>query len=274
MTRSEITLPPGPHSSAVWQLLRYSQSPLAFLEECAHRYGDPFTIQQAGYGSFVMLSSPDAVRDVFRGDSASLHAGEGIEFLNAIVGDHSVLVLDGERHARQRQALLPPFKGERMRSYFDVMQKTTLQILGHWQSGQKVRSIEPMQEITLRVMLQVVLGITSEVQLEEFATKVRRVLELARGRYGLILVKVLPIELLQRIRWLPVYRRLHNLDVALFSFIENYRRIPREERGETVLADLLEARHQNGQQPSNSNGNTPAHPNGNAPAFQKQVPFN
>jgi cytochrome P450 len=228
-------------------LLRYSQSPLAFLEECARRYGDPFTIRQAGYGTFVMLASPDAAKDVFRGDQRSLHAGEGNEFLNAVVGANSVLVLDDELHARQRRVLFPPLKRERMRSYFDMMQATTLEVVRAWLPGQQLRMIEQMQEITLRVMLQVVLGVTSAIQLAEVAGKVRRVLELGRGRYGLILVKVLPIGLLQRTRWLPFYQRMHELDVALFAFIENCRRMPAVERGENVLADLLEARHEDGQ---------------------------
>ncbi len=247
MARSVVPLPPGPNAPSAWQLLRYSQSPLAFLEECARRYGDPFTIRQAGYGTFVMLASPDAVKDVFRGDPRALHSGEVNEFLNAIVGTNSVLVLDDEPHARQRRVLLPPLKGERMRSYFDVMQATTLEVVRAWLPGQKLGMIEPMQEITLRVMLQVVLGVTSATQLAEFAGKVRRVLELGRGRYGLILVKILPVGLLQRTRWLPFYQRLHDLDVALFAFIETCRHQPAEERGENVLADLLEARHEDGQ---------------------------
>jgi hypothetical protein len=40
MARNLVPLPPGPNTPSAWQLLRYSRSPLAFLEGCAHRYGD------------------------------------------------------------------------------------------------------------------------------------------------------------------------------------------------------------------------------------------
>ena len=246
MTQGVVPLPPGPKAPSVWQLLRYSQSPLPFLDECARRYGDPFTIRWAGYGTYVMLASPEAVKDVFRGDPHALHSGEGNEFLTASVGANSVLVLDDEPHAQQRRVLLPPLKGERMRSFFDAMQAATLDIVRAWSPGQKLGMIEPMQEITLKVMLQVVLGLSSALQLEDFAGKVRRVLELGRGRHGLILVKILPVGLLQRTRWLPFYRRMHELDVALFACIENSRHKPVAERGENVLADLLEAVHEDG----------------------------
>ena len=101
-------LPPGPPTSAVVQLLRYSQSPLPFLDGHARRYGDPFTIRLAGYGPLVMLATPTAVQDVFRGEPHVLHSGEGNEFATSIVGKNSVLVLDDEPHARQRRVLLPP----------------------------------------------------------------------------------------------------------------------------------------------------------------------
>src|SRR5947209_425169 len=120
-------LPPGPKTPAAWQLIRYSYSPLSFLEACSRRYGDPFTIRQAGYGKFVMLADPQAVKDVFRGGPHALHSGEGNEFLTATVGESSVLVLDDEPHARQRRILLPPLKGERMRSFFDAMQAATVE---------------------------------------------------------------------------------------------------------------------------------------------------
>ena len=60
-------LPPGPKTPAVWQLHYYSLWPLPFLEGCARRFGTPFTIRIAGYGTLVMLTAADAVKDVFRG---------------------------------------------------------------------------------------------------------------------------------------------------------------------------------------------------------------
>ena len=206
MTRGVAPLPPGPTTPAVWQLLRYSHSPLPFLEACARHYGDPFTVRWAGFGSFVMLASPDAVKDVFRGDAHTLHSGEGNEFLSASVGKNSVLILDGEPHARQRRVLLPPLKGDRMRSFFDRMQAATLEAVRAWPVGQRLEMLVPMQQITLRVILQVVLGLDSATHIDDFSVKVDRVLELGRGRYGLIWVKILPISALQRTRCLSFHR--------------------------------------------------------------------
>lgn len=61
LTRATAALPPGPKAPAVWQLHRHNRSPLPFLEHCAHRYGDPFTVRLAGYGALVILTAADAV---------------------------------------------------------------------------------------------------------------------------------------------------------------------------------------------------------------------
>jgi cytochrome P450 len=235
------TIAPVPKSPAAWQLLRYSRSPLPFLEECASRYGDTFLLRFAGYGKFVMLVDPGAVRDVFRGEAHALHSGESNEFFAATVGPSSVLVLDDEAHARQRRVLLPPLKGERMRSFFDAMQRATLDALRTWPLGRPMRMLEPMQQITLRVILEAVLGLRSGAGQEQVERQVQDLLAQTRGRHALILAKVLPLGLLQKIRWLPFYRQLHALDASLYSLLAQGRRLSASERGENILADLLAA---------------------------------
>jgi cytochrome P450 len=236
---------PGPKAPAVWQLLRYSHSPLPLLEECGRRYGDAFLLRWAGFGNFVMLADPRAVQDVFRGDGHALHSGEGNEFLVPTVGPNSVLVLDGEPHARQRRVLLPPLKGERMRSFFGTMQAVTLEAMGAWPVGRPLRMLEPMQQITLRIILQAVLGLGAGPERDVIEGQVRRLLAQGRSRYSFVLIKVLPIRLLQRTRWMPYFRQMHALNESLYSLIRSCRAAPAA-RGENVLADLLAATHEDG----------------------------
>ena len=99
-TLPATSLPPGPQSPAWWQLTRFAGDPLGLFDECHRRYGDTFTLHIAGNGRFVMISDPEAVREVFRGDPDVLHSGEANALFTATVGRHSVLVLDGAPHAR------------------------------------------------------------------------------------------------------------------------------------------------------------------------------
>jgi cytochrome P450 len=246
MLQRAEALPPGPSAPAAWQLVRYSQAPLRFLERCAVRYGDPFSVRWAGYGTFVMLSDPAAVRDVFRGDPKALHSGEGNEFLSATVGRSSVLVLDGEPHARQRRLLMPPLKGERMRVFFDAMRSATEQEVATWPVGTPLRMLEPMQRITLRVISQAVLGMSPGPDLADLERKVETVLAFGRVRHVVIWAKLVPSHLLAGSKWLPYFRQMRALDEAIFALVANLRRRPAGDRGQSVLADLLAATHEDG----------------------------
>jgi unspecific monooxygenase len=247
MLQERVSLPPGPKAPAVWQLLRYTHEPLSYLESCARQYGDRFLVRLAGYGKLVMLADPEAVRDVFRGDPHVLHSGEGNEFMSGTVGPNSVLVLDDQPHARQRRILLPPLKGERMRSFFDAMQSATLEAVKGWPPDRPVRMVEPMQWITLRVILQAVLGLAPGPRLTGLEDKVGRMLALGRSRYGLALLPLVPQRLLRNSRWVPYFRQMRALDEALFALIAERRREPAAARGENVLADLLAASHEGGE---------------------------
>jgi cytochrome P450 len=246
MSPTSATLPPGPRSPGAWQLLHYSHSPLPFLEGCAARYGDAFAVRWPGYGTFVMLSDPDAVRDVFRGDGHALHSGEGNEFLSATVGRSSVLVLDEAPHTRQRRILLPPLKGERMRAFFDAMRSATEQEIAALPLHTPVRMVEPMRRITLRVIAQAVLGLPPGAGLERFERNTARMLAFARTRHTLIWAKLVPSRLLAGAKWLPYFRQMRGLDDAIFGHIAALRGRRADERGRSVLADLLAATHEDG----------------------------
>ena len=241
-----LALPPGPRLPAALQIVAYSRTPLELLEANARRHGDTFTIRLAGYGRLIMLSDPSAVRDVFRGDPRVLHSGEGNEFLSASVGDNSVLVLDDEPHERQRRVLTPPLSGEAMRAHSDTIVEVTREVLRGWEPGRTLPMLEPMRAITLRVILRAVLGLREPAALANLAGRVERALDLGRGQYGLILVKLLPVNLLLRTPGLPFRRHTRALDEALYALLEARRALPPAERGPSVLTDLLAAHHADG----------------------------
>jgi cytochrome P450 len=246
VSASFATLPPGSTAPPAWQLLSYSHAPLDLLERRARLHGEAFTMRLAGYGRLVMLSDPAAVRDVFRGDSRALHSGEGNAFLSALVGRTSVIVLDNEPHERQRSILGPLLIGEVLRSHAATIVDATAEALNDWPAGRTRPAIELMRDITLRVILGAVLGLSERGELADAANLVRRVLELAGGRYGLILVKVLPVALLMRARGLPFERRTRALNGALQGLIDARRQQALGERGSSVLSELLVARHADG----------------------------
>ena len=101
-----MDLPPGPRAPAIWQTMAWMTRPGAFLRRVHARYGDPATIRTYWTEEpMVLFSSPDAVRAVFRLDPATAPAGQSWEFLRPFAGEHSILLLDGEEHLRERRLM-------------------------------------------------------------------------------------------------------------------------------------------------------------------------
>ena len=61
------------------------------------------------------------MREIFAGDPAVFHAGEANSLLGPVMGQHSVLLLDGAEHRRARALLTPAFSGRALRGYADLV---------------------------------------------------------------------------------------------------------------------------------------------------------
>ena len=106
----------------------------------------------------VVTADPAAVKQVFTGDPDLLHAGEGNIVLAPMLGPGSMLLLDGAEHLRHRRLLLPPFHGERMRAYGDLMAEVAERHVAAWPRGRRSPSLPSMQAITLEVIMRAVFG--------------------------------------------------------------------------------------------------------------------
>jgi cytochrome P450 len=170
MTTSQ---PPGPTIPSVVQLFRMVQDPYAFLRSCHKEFGDFFTLRFPGQPPFVHISDPEAIRWVFTRPREELtHANE---LATLVLGDRSVLMMDGEPHRRERQMLMPPFHGNRMRTYGGTMRDATREAIARWPRGRPFVAHPELQRITLRVVTTSVFGaargpetLRLERHLEEF----------------------------------------------------------------------------------------------------------
>ncbi len=241
-----LKLPPGPAYGATNQLLRYSFRPIEFLEECAARYGETFTLRLAGFGTLVQLTRPDDIRDVFKGDSTILHAGEGNALLSSVVGASSVLVLDEKPHVRQRKAMLPPLKGDRMRTFFDAMQGEALTVAEQWSGAGFVRADKAMQTITLRVILRASLGLQPGPEFDQMQHTMARLLMHVRHPLALVMWNLFPLDRYENSRVLPFYRMRRKFDSMLFENFARQRAMDPDDRPECLLKDLMVATYDDG----------------------------
>jgi cytochrome P450 len=154
------TFPPGPSEAPAIQTARWLLRPISFMESCRRRYGDVFSVSFLGFERpLVMLSDPEAIRALYTAHEHGLPPGRSVALL-PVMGPGSVLLLEGQEHLARRKLMLPPFHGERMRSYEATVRVLTERELDSWSAG-SVFAIHPrMQAITLEVILKAVFGVT------------------------------------------------------------------------------------------------------------------
>jgi cytochrome P450 len=163
---------------------------MPFLDDAARRYGDTFTIELVRSGPIVVTTDPDCIRQLFTGSGQVLHAGAAGAFVLApLVGHHSVLVLDGPEHLRQRKLMLPPFHGARMKAYAEVMAETTAKVCRDWPAGRAFELHPFMQQITLDVILRTVFGVDDAARMKALGDQLTTILDIGtRPRLSAILL--------------------------------------------------------------------------------------
>jgi cytochrome P450 family 135 len=240
-----VALPPEPKSSPLVQTLRWAFRPIQFLEDCRRRYGDSFSFRFLGFQRpMVLISDPEAIKALYQERSHGLPPGRNI-VLEPILGSKSLLIQEGAEHLSRRKLMLPPFHGERMRSYEEQMTEIVEAEIDSWPLHSEFPIHARMQAVTLEVILRVVFGVSTGPRLErlretlstvlsETASPGQQVLGLALQRFG----GPGPFARFDR--------QLREVDELLFAEIAEHRERPDLEEREDILSMLMTAEFEDG----------------------------
>jgi cytochrome P450 family 135 len=239
------TLPDGPRHPRAVQTWLWLKKPTWFLDHCWSAYGDVFTMRLLFGMNLVHAADPELVKAVFGGNNDVLRAGEAnAEIIEPLVGPHSVLVLDGPEHLRQRKLILPAFHGDRMRAWDATIRDITRAEIARWPVGQPFALRPRMQAITLDVIIRVVFGVEGTERSDELR---RRIVTVTRiGRNPLLLYATRDRRLGPRAPWARFIQARADLHAALGAEIRERRQAPDLERRSDVLSQLLLARDDEG----------------------------
>jgi cytochrome P450 len=148
-----------PKAQPLLRELQWVFNPLNLLERCVQRYGDTFQLFENKGSSVVFFSHPQAIKEIFSADPDIFDTGRSNRLLQPVFGDYSLLLLDGVPHQRQRRLLMPPFHGNRMQLYAQLIRNIIEEVISQWEIGKSIPIRLSMQEISLRIILQTVFGL-------------------------------------------------------------------------------------------------------------------
>jgi cytochrome P450 family 110 len=246
-----MSLPNGPKTPAILQMFHWITNPFSFMRDCTHDYGDCFTVRLGeNFAPVVFFSHPQALQTILTSDDSKVFDAPGD--LNGLfepfLGTQSVIGLSGDRHRRMRQLMMPPFHGERMRSYGQLIGEITEDIISKWTVGQSFSVRESMQVISMRVILGAVFGLAEGSRYQQLEKLLGAMLDEMSNplSVSLLYFPILRQDLGALSPWGNFVRKREQIDQLIYAEIAERRSQPNSARND-ILTLLMAARDEAGE---------------------------
>lgn len=246
-----MKIPEGPSGSALIRRLRFIQwilNPLAVMEARAKRYGDIYVVSKNATPLVVNISRPEAIGQILSADPELFEVASANDILLPILGENSLILLEGSKHQRQRRLLMPPFHGDRLRIYGQTICNITGQAIGQWQVAKPFAVRASMQEISLQVILSAVFGLDDGQRYDQLRRLLTTLLDSVASPLSSVLL-FFPSLQKDWGPWSPWgrFRRIkQQIDQLLIAEIHN-RREQADPNRDDILTLLLQVRDEAGQ---------------------------
>ncbi|RCJ37921.1 cytochrome P450 [Nostoc minutum NIES-26] len=238
-------------SPSWWQLINWIADPIGFQHKYSQKYGDIFTMRLSGLGSYVIIGNPQAIQEIFSQDS-KFDVGRANRLAEPLIGQNSLMLMDGDRHRRERKLLMPSFHGERLQAYAKQICLITENLTSQWQIGESFVARSAMQKISLEVILQIVFGLSEGKRYQQIKPLLTAWLDMTDSplRSSILFLQFLQKDWGAWTPWGKMKRRQRHMHELLQAEIED-KRIKADEKLGDVLSLMMAVRDEDGQAMSN-----------------------
>jgi cytochrome P450 len=207
------------------------------------RYGPVFRTHDVIVGRLFHIADRELIEQMFKWKPAEYNVGEPRQVMEPVTGPSSILLLDGERHMRMRKLMLPPFHGEAIAHYAELIEQIANREIDGWRPGDVIRMRSVAQTITMEVIIRAVFGITDSTRV----TELRRLLPRLSSINPLLGIEAVRRDLGPRSPWGRFIRDRERVDEMLYDEISKRRGLGSNgDAGDDILTLLLSARDEDG----------------------------
>ncbi|MEM7553245.1 MAG: cytochrome P450, partial [Cyanobacteria bacterium P01_A01_bin.84] len=190
------------------------------------------------------------IQELFTNDKKKFISGQSKKnkTLEPLVGQYSVMLLDGPRHKRDRQLLMPPFHGERMEVYGKLICEITNKVFSQLPLNETFTARNAMAEISLCVMLQAVFGLHEGERYQQIKRRIVAMMDLFSSplAFGFLLFPFLQKDIGSWSPWSHFLRQREQLDKLLYTEIRERRSQSDYANRVDILSLLMSATDESG----------------------------
>ena len=246
--------PPKLNKSPFWQRFTWVIDPVKFLNTVARQHPDLCEVKTIGFGEeYILVNHPEAIKEILTSNRQKLFASsKNNGVLSPLLGDRSVILLEGDPHRQRRKLVLPPFHGERMETYSSSIVELTDEVFGGLSAGETFTARKLAQDISLQVILRVVYGMSDSERAQQLKRSISEMTDVFNSP---LTSAMLFFPWLQQDwgRWSPwgyFLRIRREVDKLIYAEIAERRQD--NIHGEDILSMLMSARDEAGQPMSDS----------------------
>ena len=226
------------------QTLQWMYRPISFMERCREKYGPIFSLQLGPASRVIVVAEPSAAKQVLTADPEHFRAGDTNGIFRDVVGNHSILVLDGPEHLHHRRILLPAV-GRHAHRYREMIAEIARSKVATWEAGKELRLLPQMESISFEVMMRIALGSDGKSEREDqLRTLIPQMMDRCESPFTL-----LPWFRHEMGGLSPYARLMHfikGIDEVLYEAIDERRRDPLVQVREDALSLLIRATYEDG----------------------------
>ena len=242
---------PTPKTPTLIQQLQWILNPTNYLKTNHNRYPDVFRAKVIGFGSDVILASnPEILQYILTHDRKEFTSPSSLNnLLRPLVGDYSVIMLDGDRHRQRRQLVMPSFHGDRLKVYGELTRRITQEVMANIPQNQPFLAREIMQDISLKVIMEAVFGVRKGERYEALQERMKKLLDLFNSPLTSAFL-FFPFAQKDWGNWIPWSRFLRQrkaIDELIYAEISDRRANPDPDRTD-ILSLLMFAKDEQGNQ--------------------------
>ncbi|ACU37044.1 cytochrome P450 [Actinosynnema mirum] len=228
--------PPGPRLPWPVQTALYTRRD-RWARRLRAKYGDVVALDIWPWRAVVFLYDPAHVQAMTGSPPSRFHGGEGNLPLKPVMGEHSLLSVDGDEHRRARALLSPLFTKPAVRGYRDAVRELAEHEIATWPVGSPFPSYPRVRRLALRVISRVVLGADDDPRLP----RLRELFDVLPA-VDIPVLLGLPSPVLRRWgRWRRAALTLGRLDALVHAITADRRADPRLAERTDLLSRLLVA---------------------------------
>ncbi len=246
----QIQLPNPVKSAGFLQKLQWVANPIGYMENAVSEYPDIFSANIfRSNNRLIFVNHPQAIQEILTNDRKKFTApGKYNGILEPLLGDYSVIMLDGEDHRKRRQLMMPSFHGDRIKSYGDLIVNLTKQVMDNIALNKAFLARSAMQEISMQVILQSVFGLYKGARCQQVKDLMGKMLDIFKSPFSssFLFFPFLQKDLGALSPWGNFLRQRSSIDKILYAEIAARRENPDPNRID-ILSLLMSARDEQGQ---------------------------